>query len=235
MRHLTTTPWALGMLAAITLAAPASAEIVSVTGTLSALATVTDPPDDQPDEATASINLGFDNPGPRQLTLSSPAGSEDEETNILQTFTASPEGFTATGISDSADNRSSFGTAGRMTVAIAFAVDEEALYELNFTKNNDPGEVVTLTFLGSDDPTPLLAFDTQGAGGSVTQLRQYLLGPGVTYTVNALFTSTAGGDGSAQSTTTYLIDLSLVPEPAMGSLLAVGVVLVGRRRRVCDR
>ena len=48
MRHLTTTPWALGIIAAATLAAPASAEIVSVTVSLSPFATFTDPPEYQP-------------------------------------------------------------------------------------------------------------------------------------------------------------------------------------------
>ncbi|MEM9419403.1 MAG: hypothetical protein AAGA25_10190 [Planctomycetota bacterium] len=220
-----------GVLAAAVIAAPTHASLLTVSGSMSGTASVSNPAGDGDEDNQDSVSLGFDNPGPRTLSVTSPEGTEDEQTTIQQTFSADTQSFTASGTSDSADNRSGFETQGSMTLSVAFTVDESALYAFSFTKDNDPGESITAQLVGSDSPsTPLFSFNNNSQGGAVTQLAEYTLNPGVTYTLSALFESAAGGNGSAQSTTTYLIGLELVPEPSAGLVLVAGVLALARRR-----
>ncbi|MBB6429277.1 PEP-CTERM sorting domain-containing protein [Algisphaera agarilytica] len=227
----TTTFLIAGALAAAISAVPAQASLLTVSGSMSATASVSNPAGDGDEDNQGTTGLGFDNPGPRTLTVTSPEGTEDEQTIIQQTFSADTASFTASGSSDSADNLSGFETQGSMALNVVFTVDESELYAFSFTKDNDPGESITAQLTGSDSPsTPLFSFNNSNQGGAVTQLVEFTLNPGVTYTLNALFESAAGGNGSAQSTTTYLIGLETVPEPGTGLVVAIGLLALARRR-----
>lgn len=225
MNHLKLIALALALIAT-----PASAAFLSVSGTLTGLASAED---GEVESNLETVGVGLGGTQPRAITPITVTGQEGDQTFVTHTAQATTELVALSGSSISSDNITGGQTEGRITANLSLTVDEEALYELIFvlTKDNSTSEAATVTFTDTSTGTTLFGFNGSVAPGDADLREEFTLTPGVTYSLAAVFESLAGGDdGSSGSTTDYTLNLEVVPEPGAGLVLLVGMAWVSRRR-----
>lgn len=212
----------VGVVVAVFMVDAARADLISFSGAIAGIAE-----SDDGRSAEQSLSIGFST---AEIDFVGPSDFE-EVTAVTHSFQVSPHMFSLNGRIGSSSNGFGKQTNGYIDALVMFSVDQEAGYELNFSKNNGPGQEALVVLTGSDSTTPIFSFDGAGEGGAVTLNPQFVLSPGLVYTLATGFGSSAGGGSEPEENiSAYTLNLTVIPEPSTGLLALPGVLAAGRCR-----
>ncbi|MEM1211562.1 MAG: PEP-CTERM sorting domain-containing protein [Planctomycetota bacterium] len=217
---------AWGVMAMGLVSGPASGGVMLSSGTISGTAE-----SDVGDTATQSTPVVV---GLAQINLSGPSES-GERTTVMQSVLVSSEQITLDGTLESITARGNQTTGGMASADLSFTVSTASLLDFALSLEAER-EAETRFFLTADrGPSPLFVFTGDGSGGARAFDDEFLVSPGVVYSLSVnLESSVPESEDEVSMTTSYALSISLmaVPEPAALGLLLLGAVVgVG----VCGR